>query len=171
MIRSYDPRPPRKWLGLNVRSAKQVVHSGGHKNQPALLGILVFRRFSRLRRSGEESPTLSASLRKQSLRKAVAPKPAGRRRSRCRLLWFSKPGRIFFQGLRSDAASIPWTECRCHPLLMIHRGRRTSVQHRPDGKPTRVGLHSGSLSNELPNHLLANEPSLSIQGIGGNCGR
>ncbi|MBB4365453.1 hypothetical protein GGD65_006519 [Bradyrhizobium sp. CIR18] len=35
-------------------------------------------------------------LSKQSLRKAVAPKPAGRRRAR-RLLWFSKPGRTFFK--------------------------------------------------------------------------
>lgn len=27
------------------------------------------------------------------------------------------------------------------------------------------------LENEMPNHLLVNEPSLSVQGIGGKCGR
>lgn len=27
------------------------------------------------------------------------------------------------------------------------------------------------LENEMPNHLPVNEPALSIQGIGGNCGR
>ena len=49
--------------------------------------------------------------------------------------------------------------------------RRSSAQHRLDGKPARARSHTIGWTNEAPNHLLVNELSLSIQGIGGRCGR
>src|SRR5215475_1189667 len=40
-----------------------------------------------------------------------------------------------------------------------------------DRKLARARSHTIGLENEVPNHLLVNEPSLSTQGIGGRCGR
>ena len=51
---------PRNLPRLTAWRAESVVHGGGHKIRPDLFGILVFRRFSRVRVIGEGSPTLSA---------------------------------------------------------------------------------------------------------------
>lgn len=52
---------PRIRPRLSVRAADLVLHTGGHKTRPALIRILVFRRFSRLCGIGGGSPTLSAT--------------------------------------------------------------------------------------------------------------
>lgn len=61
--------------------------------------------------------------------------------------------------------------CTALSAVTAHCRRRTCAQHRPDGKPTRAASQTASPENGTPNHLLVTEPSWSIQGIGGSCGR
>jgi hypothetical protein len=60
--RTRNPRPrwPRNRPRLTAQPDERVVHSGGHKIRPGLVGILIFRRFLRIRGIGVESPTISA---------------------------------------------------------------------------------------------------------------
>ena len=64
---------------------------------------------------------------------------------------------------------------RREAIPAIHR----ISEPKPCGLPTAISAFGTPVrtttphvdQNKVPNHLLVNEPSLSIQGIGGNCGR
>src|SRR3954453_14709541 len=59
----------------------------------------------------------------------------------------------------------------CRRIVVSYWRRCDSIQHRPDRRPVQPASHTTGLENETPNRLLANEPSLSIHGTGGNVGR
>src|SRR4051812_44755277 len=72
-MKSDSPSWPRNRPRSTASRAGKVVHRGGHKNRPDLFGILVFRPVSRIPRSGEGSPTLSAAVRFAACFRGVSP--------------------------------------------------------------------------------------------------